>query len=235
MTTPILGLPEMGSAQTQKYVTFNQSMRRLDALTNLTVFNRTTKTPPASPSEGDRYIVAATATGDWAGQENKVAFYSGSAWLFLSPSEGWVGYDQTTNEIIYYNSTSWLAFSQSAVSSGANGASHQFYTTEELLTLSGASVTSTFTFPNQCIIYGVSARVVTDITGASSYDIGDGSTVDRFGGSLSLPAGSTNQGTTGPSGNYASTNVVLTANGSNFTGGSVRIAAHYSVLNTPIS
>ena len=38
--------------------------------------------------------------------------------------------------------------------------------------LSGASVTSTITIPNRAIVLGVSARTVTAITGASSYDCG---------------------------------------------------------------
>lgn len=237
MTTPVISIPEMASDQNQKYLTFNSAMRRLDGLVNLTIFNRTTTTPPGSPSEGDRYIVGGSATGAWASQDDKVAIYIGSAWEFVTPSEGWLAYDQTENEIIIYDGAAWAAFvASSSVSSDTNGSSHQFFTVEEELTgLSGASVSSTLTFPNQCIIYGVSSRVTTTITGATSFDVGDGTTANRFGGTLGLSAGSTNQGTIGPAGNYSTPNVVLTANGSNFTGGAVRISAHYSVLNAPTS
>jgi hypothetical protein len=105
--------------------------------------------------------------------------------------------------------------------------------TEELTGLSGASVTTTIEFPNQCIILGASVRVTDDITGATSFDVGDGSTVDRFGGTLGIAEGSTNQGTIGPAGNYSATTVTLTANGGNFTGGGVRVSLHYIELSIP--
>ena len=233
MGTTINNLPLMDSAQTQKYLTFNTAISYLDALTNVTVFNRALTAPPASPSEGDRYIVKGTATGSWTGQENKIAIFIGTNWVFFTPSEGWRAYDQATNEEIIFTGSVWL--SKVEGSSGSNGSSHIFHTTEELVVLSGASVSSSFSFPNQCLIYGVSLRVISAVTGASSFDCGDGSDVDRFGASLEISLGSVNQGVIGPSGNYSSTNIVLTANGSNFTGGSVRIAAHYSVLSPPSS
>lgn len=53
------------------------------------VIDKDLTAPPGSPSEGDRYIVAATATGDWATHEDEIAEYNGSAWEFYAPSEGW--------------------------------------------------------------------------------------------------------------------------------------------------
>ncbi len=117
----------------------------------------------------------------------------------------------------------------------SNGGAINLHAVEEELTLTGASVTSTVAFPNQCIILGCSVRVTEAITGATSFDVGDGSTVDRFGGTLGIALDSTNQGTIGPAGNYANTTVTVTANGSNFTGGKVRICLHYINLVTPTS
>lgn len=48
-------------------------------------------TPPGSPSNGDRHLVASSgASGVWVGKENQVAQYSSasSAWIFTSPSVG---------------------------------------------------------------------------------------------------------------------------------------------------
>lgn len=65
-------------------------------------------TPPASPSTGDRYLVIATATGDWAGQENNIAEWNGSAWVFTSPSLGmYVGVDQENDGLYLFGGTSW--------------------------------------------------------------------------------------------------------------------------------
>ena len=44
--------------------------------------------PPGSPAEGDRYIVAASPTGAWSGQAQKIATYLGAAWTFSSPLAG---------------------------------------------------------------------------------------------------------------------------------------------------
>lgn len=107
MTTPILGLPEMEASQNQKYLTANEVTNRIDALINLTVFNRVTIAPPGSPSAGDRYIVGISATGAWAGQENNIAVWIGTRWVFFVPSEGWLVYDQGTNERILFNGTTW--------------------------------------------------------------------------------------------------------------------------------
>ena len=45
----------------------------------------TLSTPPALPEEGDAYIVGDDATGDWAGQEGKIATYTTGAWAFTDP------------------------------------------------------------------------------------------------------------------------------------------------------
>lgn len=51
--------------------------------------------PPASPSVGDQYIVG-EGTGAWLGQNDKIAYYDGSAWIFTTPKLGLSAYvDQT--------------------------------------------------------------------------------------------------------------------------------------------
>lgn len=121
MATTILGLPELESAQNQKYLTVNQALQRLDVLVNLTVFNRTVTAPPVSPSAGHRYIVASPATGAFAGQENNIAAYIGSNWIFFTPSEGWRAYDQGANEFIIFNGSAWVVngLSSAALSNGS--------------------------------------------------------------------------------------------------------------------
>jgi hypothetical protein len=110
---------------------------------------------------------------------------------------------------------------------------------EELVTLSGATTDTTFTFPNQCLIIGVALRVVTLITGSgvTSFDIGRaGGTANEFGNDVGIAAGTTNQGLLGnPSGNYASTAIRFTANGGNFSGGTVRVMPIYQTITPPTS
>ena len=65
-------------------------------------------TPPGSPSSGDRYLVIATATGDWAGQENDIAEYNGASWDFTSPSTGmFLSIDDESDGLYLYGGSSW--------------------------------------------------------------------------------------------------------------------------------
>ncbi len=77
--TPNLNLPYLDAAQAQKHVTHNDALRILDALVQPAVLSRVLTTPPGTPAEGDRYIVAASATGAWVGQDGKVAAWQDGA------------------------------------------------------------------------------------------------------------------------------------------------------------
>jgi len=66
-TSTHLLLPYVLAAQAQKHVTVNEALRLLDGLLQLAVLDRHLTTPPASPADGDRYIVASGATGAWSG------------------------------------------------------------------------------------------------------------------------------------------------------------------------
>jgi hypothetical protein len=75
----------------------------------LMVKDRDLATPPGSPANGDRYIVAASATGAWAGQDAKVAVWNGSAWVFYAPKIGWLAYIEDEQKITAYKATGWSA------------------------------------------------------------------------------------------------------------------------------
>jgi hypothetical protein len=118
-----------------------------------------------------------------------------------------------------------------------HGGNIQFACQEQLLAgLSGASVASTITFPNPCLVLGVSCRVISAVTGATSFNVGrTGGTANEF-GNVAVAAGTTNSGILGtPNGQYSSVTVTLIAVGGNFTGGGVRIQLNYILLNPPTS
>ncbi len=116
--TPNLSLPFLAADQAQKHVTVNESLSLLDGLVQLTVIDRTTSTPPTGV-EGLRYIVAATATDAWVGQENNVALFINGAWSFFTPDSGWLAYDQATATYVRWNGTTWVnAFPASGGSFG---------------------------------------------------------------------------------------------------------------------
>lgn len=106
--------------------------------------------------------------------------------------------------------------------------------------LSGATVTLTGAIPAGCLLLGVTARVTTTITGATSWDLGiSGGDTDLFANDEALAAGTTtdiSDYTAQPDCYYmAATDLLLTANGSNFTGGVVSVTVHYIDLTPATS
>jgi len=66
-------------------------LRAVDSLV-MGVFIAQQTSPPGSPSDGDVYLVGNAATGDWVGQDQKVARYSvvpDIGWEFYTPKKGW--------------------------------------------------------------------------------------------------------------------------------------------------
>ncbi|NQY59258.1 DUF2793 domain-containing protein [Cognatishimia sp.] len=91
-TSPILALPYIQAAQAQKHVTHNEAIRLLDIAVQLVVQSRSLMAPPAADAEGNRHIVAAPATGAWAGHDGEIAIYEGGAYWFIAPLPGWRAY-----------------------------------------------------------------------------------------------------------------------------------------------
>ncbi len=239
--TPILGMPYIMPNQDQKHVTHNEALDILDKVVQASVAF-VGNTPPGSNAAGDRFIVGSSPTGAWTGHAGDLATWDGTAWVFLMPKEGWLVYDRDTETLLVKRFSGWedaTAATPSAsliAARSPNGAEVQFHILEEELTgLSGATVDSSINIPSGAIVFNVSERVTTSITGATSFSVGIAGEASKFGGSLGVSAGSTNMGVIGPTGFYSPTPIRLTAAGGNFTGGAVRIAIHYYLPKVPQS
>ena len=80
-----------------------------------------TNTPPGSPTTGDRHVVGTSPTGAWAGQANNVAQWSGSAWVFTTPTNGtFIDVLSYSGGVYFFNGTSWAtkSFEASTASLG---------------------------------------------------------------------------------------------------------------------
>ena len=91
ITTHLL-LPYILAAQAQKHVTHNEALRLLDAMVQLSVLDRDLTVPPATPADGDRYIVASGGTGLWAGWDLNVTTWVDGVWMRLVPRPGWLAW-----------------------------------------------------------------------------------------------------------------------------------------------
>ncbi|MFN3659582.1 MAG: DUF2793 domain-containing protein [Pseudolabrys sp.] len=105
-----LGLPCIEGGQAQKHVTHNEALRILDALVQLAVLDRDLTAPPASPAEGQRWIVKAGATGLWAGHDNAIAAWQDGGWLYSAPKTGWVAFVADEGTLLVWNGTAWGDF-----------------------------------------------------------------------------------------------------------------------------
>ena len=110
--TANIQLPYLASAQAQKHVTINESLRRLDALVQLSATSATLTAQPASPADGAIYILPAGKTGSaWGAMANgALAYYRDGAWEQIIPREGWLAYAQDADQMLLYNGAAWISF-----------------------------------------------------------------------------------------------------------------------------
>lgn len=111
-----------------------------------------------------------------------------------------------------------------------------FKTVNHTLAAAATSAVTDF-FPADSVVWFASSRVITTITGATTWDFGYEGDDDAFGSALTLTAGDTSNLSdwvlTCPVIMPSEQNLLFTANGSNFTAGAVRVFVAYSILTAP--
>jgi DNA-binding response OmpR family regulator len=148
-----------------------------------------------------------------------------NGWLFYTPFK-WLDIINEADDTRYsFNGTAWVEFGLILRDSGESLRVSQ---KEEEVTLSGASTNSTITIPDRALVIAVNSRVTQAITGATSFSVGISGDNTRYGNSLGIALDTTNVGMSlNPISYYAATALRFTANGSNFTGGKVRVTVQY--------
>ncbi|MET7243024.1 DUF2793 domain-containing protein, partial [Methylobacterium sp. EM32] len=113
-TTANLALPLMAAAQAQKHVTHNEALAALDTLVQLAVLDKDLTAPPASPAEGDRYLIAGAApTGAWTGWAGRVVRYQDGAWRSFVPRPGWLAFVVDEADLYTCTGVAWVSFRSS--------------------------------------------------------------------------------------------------------------------------
>lgn len=117
MSTPILPFAVWASGTNQNSIPANDNSLRNQILNGL-VISQAVTAQPASPTEGDIYIIAATHTGaQWATFTPKdLAIYSGGTWYAFAPVAGVVV--NVAGALYKYDSGAWAA-----VGAGGGGVS----------------------------------------------------------------------------------------------------------------
>jgi len=219
-----LGLPYIVTSQAQKEVTHNEGLNRLDAFVT-PVVSEIVDTPPVSPVVGVLVIVGTSPTGDFVAHENELAQYLTGGWIFYTPFKWMDAVVESLDSRMSYDGSGWVPFGLIMKDSGEYlRVGHK---QEDITVDSGVSVDSAITIPDRSILLTVNIRVMTAVTGATSFDVGITGEPNKFGGSIGVALDSTNVGVIGPTAFYADTAIRLTANGSNFSGGVVRTTMQY--------
>lgn len=111
--TPNLVLPFLAVGQAQKHVTVNESLRRLDAIVQLSVVSASISAQPASPADGAVYIVPEGKSGaDWGAFANwSLGYYRDGAWEQVTPREGWLAFVADTDQLLHYTGAAWSLLS----------------------------------------------------------------------------------------------------------------------------
>ena len=110
--TSNLVLPYLAVGQAQKHVTVNETLRRLDAVVQLSVVSASTTAEPGSPTDGAVYIVPSGKSGaSWSSFANwSLGYYRDGAWEQVSPREGWLAYVKDTDLLLHYTGSTWQLF-----------------------------------------------------------------------------------------------------------------------------
>lgn len=77
---------------------------------NESVLDRDLATPPGSPTDGARYIIATSGTGAWSGHDGKIAEWSATAaaWTITTPNEGFSLRVEDENLQLVHNGSAWV-------------------------------------------------------------------------------------------------------------------------------
>ena len=107
--TPRLKLAQLVSLQEANTVTWNEALAKLDALIDLCFLGQYSNDPPASPSDGDAYLIGGSPSGAWSGYAYKIAACLDGAWRFYAPFTGMKAYVLPAGKLIVFTPAGWKA------------------------------------------------------------------------------------------------------------------------------
>jgi hypothetical protein len=100
--SPRLKLPLLHPGQSQKELFVNEAHALVDALVHAAVEGES-DTPPATPAEGECWLVGESPTDAWTDHPGELASYQAGSWIFAGVREGMRVRDLATGQDIRYS------------------------------------------------------------------------------------------------------------------------------------
>jgi hypothetical protein len=85
----------------------NEALQVLDVVVSAAIEGLPLATPPVSPAVGSCYIVAASPTGAWSGEANKLAAFTSGGWRFVAPFDGLAAVVRSSGSTAVYRNGAW--------------------------------------------------------------------------------------------------------------------------------
>lgn len=111
-TTNRFELPLLMPSQAQKHVTHNEALTLLDGLLHPAIKTFSDVAPPPSAVVDDMFFVGPSATGDWFGEDGKLAILTDMGWRFAPVMQGMVALDLGTNHFVAFDGSAWQPLSE---------------------------------------------------------------------------------------------------------------------------
>lgn len=86
-TSARFALPFLFAGQAQKEFYLNEALSIIDALLHPLVEDES-DTPPASPTDGECWLIGSSPTGGWSDFASHIACRQAGVWIFVQPRDG---------------------------------------------------------------------------------------------------------------------------------------------------
>lgn len=83
------------------------ALRLIDIVAAAAVESVGGNAPPASPADGQCYVVGTAPTGAWVGHAKAIAGYAPGGWRFVAAVAGMVALDKASGQTASYDGSAW--------------------------------------------------------------------------------------------------------------------------------
>ncbi len=101
------GIPFIIPGQAQKEAYHNEALNLIDAALHPSVEAGPMDNPPASPVEGQSWLVGETPQAAWSGKTDTLASWTSGGWRFLAPVPGMIVWSRSSDHWLYWTGSGW--------------------------------------------------------------------------------------------------------------------------------